>query len=102
MSRTPTDPLNQHLLSEARQCLTLYKMGELNLPSLANHLFFVFDRLTDFSLKSKRELMQFWEVVEEVNALALDEGLDKALLEHEEILNRALNGIKNILDEDLE
>jgi hypothetical protein len=73
------------------QQIDLYADGRKQFPTLVNELDAGIRGLLDTYSDIRDSLRDEWRVLEEVNALALDEGSLVPLGEHQDLAERALN-----------
>lgn len=95
------DPNTELLKAMARQ-IELYAAGKKQYPTLVNELDAGLRGLLDSYSDVRDRLREEWRVLEEINALALDEGSMVPLDEHKHIVERTLSRIAAIAKERLD
>ena len=94
--------VNRLSLEKTRNSLCAYLAKNINLPSLVNRLGALKHELVNFD----EDWLALYEeqrfALEEINALALDEGKTQPLREHAEIALRIITSIKDLINVKLE
>jgi hypothetical protein len=79
-----------------------YRTSRKPYPALVNELDVGVSNLLDPYGPLREQLREQWRVLEELNALALDEGQEKPLVEHEDIARRALDRFVALVQDGLD
>lgn len=98
---TDKNLINQAVLMAIERRIDLYEHGQLSLPQLAQELFSTVGGMIEVSTDWYNRFMKYWGAIEEVNALALSEGLREPKPEHEEVLYKALDEVRKLVRQGL-
>lgn len=95
---------NEHaeLLRAIVRQIEMYSLGKKEYPNVVSTLDIEISRLMDSQTDLQNRLRKEWRVLEEVNALALDEDSLSPLEEHQSIAERALANLTAIANSELD
>ncbi len=81
------------LLEMIRKQIDCYGSGRTSFPSMVSQIDAYISGLSVKDCELKNNLRDKWRVLEEVNALALDEGSPESLPEHLDLTNKTLDDL---------
>ncbi|NEQ42456.1 MAG: hypothetical protein F6K00_02390 [Leptolyngbya sp. SIOISBB] len=93
------NPINRSALSAMTHRIDLYKQHKLDLPQLASSLSSIAGGMINPPADWRNSFMQYWGVIEQANALALDSGKVEPLAEHRAILDKAIEDLQAFLEQ---